>query len=131
MNETMEDARATEKSIKFSDINEWFDNNIKSTTHVEGTDSFVAHGPYLEYQLDLICIKHLPDLNYAMAKLCIDTSTKYRAIMTLKPNNEREFALVSFNGCKSWGDRLKSFIQMETMALEIKDYFRHMSTIIT
>ena len=46
MNETTKDAKAIDKSIKFSDVKEWFDNHAKNKIQVKGATSFVANGPY-------------------------------------------------------------------------------------
>ena len=77
---------------------ECFDGHVKSKSQVKGTNSFVANGPYQEYELDLMFIKHLADQDYEMAILCIDAFTKYCVIVIIKSNNESELAL-GFIGC--------------------------------
>ena len=64
-----------------------------SKSQVKGANSFVADGPYQEYQLGLIIIKHLTYQDYEMAMLCIDAFTKYCAIVLVKSNHETELAL--------------------------------------
>ena len=59
MHETAKDAKDIDKSIECSVVKAWLDNRIKIKSAVKGTNSFVAKGPYQEYQLDLMCIKHL------------------------------------------------------------------------
>ena len=57
MNETTKGAKAIDKSINLIDVKEWFDSRVKSKSQVKGANSFVARGPYQEYQLDLMVIK--------------------------------------------------------------------------
>ena len=64
------------KSIKYIDVQEWLDKNVNNKSQTKGANSAVANGPYQEYELDLLCINHLPDQNYKMATLCIDAFTK-------------------------------------------------------
>ena len=46
MNETTQDAKAIDKSIKFSFVKEWFGSHATSKSQVKGATSFVANGPY-------------------------------------------------------------------------------------
>ena len=64
-----------------------------SKSQEKGANSFVANGPYQEYQLDLMFIKHLTDQYYEMAMLCKDGFTQYCVIIPIKSNSESEFAL--------------------------------------
>ena len=59
--EPTKDATATDRSIQFSDVQEWFANNAKKNkvrTPLKWTNSCVAVWPYHEYQPDLLFIKH-------------------------------------------------------------------------
>ena len=93
MNVTTKDAKVIDKSIKFSDVKAWFDNNVKSKSQEKGASSFVANGPSQEYQLDLMFIKHLKDQDYEIAMRCIDVLTKYCVIAIIKSNNKSELPL--------------------------------------
>lgn len=91
--QTTKDAKKIDNSIKYIDVKEWFDKNVKVKTQKKGTNSFIANGPYQEYQIDLLFINHLPDQNYDIAMLCIDAFTKYCVIVPIKSKNESELAL--------------------------------------
>ena len=57
--ETMKDAKAIDKSIKFSNVKEWLARHVQSQSQVKGANSFVANCPYQEHQLDLMFMKNL------------------------------------------------------------------------
>ena len=92
MHETTKDAKDIDKSIECSVVKAWLDNRIKIKSAVKGTNSFVAKGPYQEYQLDLMCIKHLTKcfcimLIYKYIIYSIDDSTEQRLKSFCADNN--------------------------------------------
>ena len=51
---TLDDSRKIDKSIKMSDIDEFFKNNIRQKKQLKGYNSFVAPEANCEYQIDLM-----------------------------------------------------------------------------
>ena len=56
---TLDDSRKIDKSIKMSDIDEIFKNNIRQKKQLKGYNSFVAPEANYEYQIDLMFFSDL------------------------------------------------------------------------
>ena len=61
---TLDDSRKIDKSIKMSDIDEFFKKNIKQTKQLKGYNSFVAPEANYEYQIDLMFFSDLKNQNF-------------------------------------------------------------------
>ena len=96
LKQTLQDARKVDASIKLDDVRQWMEENAKRKQQLKGRNSFVANGPYHQYQPDLMFIKHLEDQQYDTAMVCIDTFTKIRNRRTSQ-RQERERPCVRFN----------------------------------
>jgi len=94
MNATFQDAKAKEPSIKMADVKDWFSKNVaKKGKDIRGFNSYVAPGPYHEFQVDLFFItkNQLPNQEYPMGMICIDVFTKYATVVPLKSNKPKPF----------------------------------------
>ena len=59
LKQTLADAKEVDPSIKVDDVKQWLEENTKRKQQLKGQNSFVANGPHHQYQLDLMCLKHL------------------------------------------------------------------------
>ena len=89
----MADAKEVDPSIKLDDVRKWMEENTKKKKQLPGQNSFIGNGPHHEYQVDLMFIKHLTDQQYDTAMVCIDTFTKYAAVVPIKGQTENDLAL--------------------------------------
>ena len=92
INNTYNDAKAKDKSIKIDDVKAWFEKNVSKKTGYKGTNSFVPPHAYYEYQSDLLFIKHLEKQEYHIGMICIDIFTKYCVIVPISSKNEGDLA---------------------------------------
>ena len=84
---TLKDARKIDSAITFHDVIKWKENNIDRKTQLKGYNSFVAHKPFEEFQIDLF---FMPGDNqkYNVAMLLVDIFTKYTEAIPLKDKTE-------------------------------------------
>ena len=50
--DTFLQARKKDNTITMEDVKKWFNNNFVRKTNLRGFNSFIAHHPYQEYQID-------------------------------------------------------------------------------
>ena len=89
---TYEDAHKKDKSITLSDVQTWFNNNIKKTKQPPGMNSFIAPYPYYEYQVDLFFLEHLQNQKFKVGLVCIDIFSKYAVVIPIKSKSEGDIA---------------------------------------
>ena len=89
---TLQDAREKDKSIKMSDINEFFNKNVEQKKQQKGYNSFVAPYAYFEYQIDLMFFADLKNQKFEIGMVCIDIFTKYAVVVALQDNKEGNVA---------------------------------------
>ena len=65
---TLKEARKVDKSIKYDDVKNWFDNKFVRKKQLSGYNSFVASYPKQEYQLVLYFVNDLGDQE---SKICL------------------------------------------------------------
>ena len=56
---TLQNAREKDKSIKMSDIDDFFKKNVEMKKQLKGYNSFIAPEAYYEYQIDLMFFSDL------------------------------------------------------------------------
>ena len=54
MANTLKHAKEINPDVKFDDIRKWMSLHIGDKKQLKGYNSFVADGPYIEYQIDLL-----------------------------------------------------------------------------
>ena len=93
LKQTLQDAREVDPSVRLDDVRRWMEENTKRKQQLKGQNSFVGNGPYHEYQVDLMYIKHLTDQQYEAAMVCADAFTTYASVVPVKGNAENDVAL--------------------------------------
>jgi hypothetical protein len=84
---TYVDANNKEPSIRLKDVRDWFVRKVEKTRKEgRGWNSFVAQGPNIEYQFDVMFIteKQLPKQEFAYGLAVIDIFTKYATMIPIK-----------------------------------------------
>jgi len=89
---TFEDARKIDKSIKMTDVDEFFKKNIKQKKQLRGYNSFVAPEANYEYQIDLMFFSDLENQNFKVGMACIDIFSKYAVVVAIKSKQEGDVA---------------------------------------
>ena len=89
---TFEDARKIDKSIKMTDIDEFFKKNIKQKKQLKGYNSFVAPEANYEYQIDLMFFSDLQNQKFKVGMSCIDIFSKYAVVVAIKSKQEGDVA---------------------------------------
>jgi hypothetical protein len=108
---TYNDARLKDSKITIRYAQGWFSGNVINRKQPNGTNSFVAPGPYFEYQMDSFFINDLEDQDFWSGLVCVvvlinsPRSCRYR-VRVGRPRPWR-----SYNPSKRWGGRPKLFIQ--------------------
>ena len=82
--ETFDDVRKINKSIKYTDIVDWYERHVDQKKNLRGENSFIATHPYEEFQMDLMFLSDLKDKEYSSALLIIDIFTKYCVLIPVK-----------------------------------------------
>jgi hypothetical protein len=84
--ETYADARKKDKSITMKDVKDFIDKHVEQKKQLRGYNSFIAHEPKEEYQLDLFFIpkRDFPNETFVGGVLVIDIFTKFISIIPIK-----------------------------------------------
>ena len=77
INNTLKDARKIDPTITLQDVKKWKHNSIERKTQLRGYNSFIAHKPFEEFQVDLFFMNDLPDQTYKVGRLMVDIFTEY------------------------------------------------------
>ena len=64
--------RKVDKSIKMSDIDDFFKQNIRQKKQLKGYNRFVAPQANYEYQIDLMFFSDLLNQQFEVSMACID-----------------------------------------------------------
>ena len=82
---TLKDARKIDSTITLQDVIKWKETSIERKTQLKGYNSFVAHKPFEEFQIDLFFmpgVRH--DQKYNVAMLMVDISQNIQKLYHLK-----------------------------------------------
>ena len=84
--QTYEEAKKKDKSITLADVKKFIDKHVEQKKQLRGMNSFIAHRPKREYQMDLFFIskKDFPKEQYVGGLLMVDIFTKYINIIPIK-----------------------------------------------
>ena len=91
--QTYIDANSKEPSIRLKDVRDWFTRKVERTRKEgRGWNSFVAQGPFQEYQFDVMFIteKQLPNQEYPFGVAVIDVFSKYATMIPIKRRRHEE-----------------------------------------
>jgi len=86
MKETLMEARKKDKSITMKDVKEFIDKHVEQKKQLRGYNSFIAHEPKEEYQVDLFFLpkKDFPKEQYIGGVIAIDIFTRFITIIPIK-----------------------------------------------
>ena len=57
--QTLTDARHIDKTITYSNVKDWFDENIENKRQLKGQNSFIANHAYQEFEIDMMFFSDL------------------------------------------------------------------------
>lgn len=83
LKEHYKDAKIKDNTITINDVKEWRSKNIERKTQLKGYNSFVAQGPYYEYQADLAFFDDDYNPNYKIGVCMIDIFSKYASVVPI------------------------------------------------
>ena len=101
--DTYNHARKIDKRIKYDDVKTWFDKSFVRKTNLKGFNSFIAHEPYQEYQIDLFFINDLENQDYKIGLIIIDIFTKFMTVVPLKTKQPDDVLEGLKEGIKTMG----------------------------
>jgi hypothetical protein len=104
---TNTEARVKDKTITIKDVQSWFSNNVSKTRQPNGSNSFVAPGPYYEYQMDLLFINDLKKQKFKSGLVCIDVFTKFAMVLPLQGKNGKDSAMGIIQAIHEMGHKPK------------------------
>jgi hypothetical protein len=99
---TLKHARQKDPSINMEDVKRWYSENVEKTGKMRGYNSFVAHAPFEEFQLDLLFFTE-PNLEFNVGLLIIDIFTKYCVVIPIKTKKPDEVFRGTVEGFKKMG----------------------------
>ena len=84
--QTYAEARKKDKSITMKDVKDFIDKHVEQKKQLRGYNSFIAHGPKEEYQVDLFFLpkKDFPTESYIGGVIAIDIFTRFITIIPIK-----------------------------------------------
>jgi len=84
--QTYAEARKKDKSITMQDVKDFIDKHVEQKKQLRGYNSFIAHGPKEEYQVDLFFLpkKDFPTESYIGGVIAIDIFTRFITIIPIK-----------------------------------------------
>ena len=59
MQDTFKEAKKVDRSIKFSDVKDWFERSVERKKNLRGFNSYVSLGPRDEFEVDLFDVNYL------------------------------------------------------------------------
>ena len=87
---TLKDAHKIDSTITLEDIIKWKESHVERTTQLKGYNSYIANGPYEQYQVDLFFMNAFHEQDYKVALLMVDVFTKDTEVLPLKNKGERQ-----------------------------------------
>ena len=109
---TLKDARKIDSAITLQDVIKWKENSIERKTQLMGFNSFIAHKPFEEFQIDSFFMPE-PDQNYNVAMLLVGIFTKYTEVIPpFKIKRKEAYYLVWWKVSTKWEASLSLYILM-------------------
>lgn len=84
--ETLAEARKKDRNITLKDVKDFIDKHVEQKRQLRGYNSFIAHGPKEEYQVDLLFMpkKDFPKETFIGGVIAIDIFTKFIVVVPIK-----------------------------------------------
>ena len=84
--QTYTEARKKDKTITMRDVKDFIDKHVEQKKQLRGYNSFIAHGPKEEYQVDLFFLpkKDFPTESFIGGVIAIDIFTRFITIIPIK-----------------------------------------------
>ena len=105
INETLKDAKKYDSSITYEDVKKWKDKHTERKTNLRGQNSFIAHKPAEEYQMDLMFFTDLKDPEYVQGLLMVDIFTKYTVVVPVKTKQIPDVKIAIEEAIKKMGQK--------------------------
>ena len=105
INETLKDAKKYDSSITYDDVKKWKEKHTERKTNLKGQNSFIAHKPAEEYQMDLMFFTDLKDPDYIGGLLMVDIFTKYTVVIPIKTKQIPDVAAAIEEAIKKMGQK--------------------------
>ena len=127
INETLKDAKKYDSTITYEEVKKWKDKHTERKTNLRGQNSFIAHHPADEYQMDLMFFTDLKDPEFAGALLMVDIFTKYTVVIPVKSKQIPDVEKAIEEGIKKMGKKpltIYSDNEGAFVSNQIRDYFK-------
>ena len=125
---TMKDAREKDKTIKTSDIEEFFKKNVEIKAKQRGFNSFTAPHNNYSYQIDLFFMGYYDfdeEQQYRGGLVCIDVLSKYCVVIPIVSKNEPDVIEATKKALEKMGKKPKIIYTDDERAIaggDFKDY---------
>ena len=136
--ETYKEARKKDKSITMQDVKEFISKHQEQKKQLRGYNSFIAHAPKEEYQIDLFFIpkKDFPNETFIGGVIAIDIFTKFISIIPIRSKTIPEIFEAIKQIIQKMGKPKNIYSDNEgawSVGTEISKYFQeqHINHIIT
>ena len=106
--QTFKEAKEKDKSIRISDIKQFFKENVEQKRQLRGYNSFIAPYANFEYQADLLFINDIPSQSFKIGLIMIDIFTKYMTVVPLKTKQDGDV----LDGLSKAFENMKTFPKM-------------------
>ena len=120
INNTLKDARKIDPTITLQDVKKWKHNSIERKTQLRGYNSFIAHKPFEEFQVDLFFMNDLEDQKYNVGMLMVDIFTKYTEVIPLKDKTEGSLLSGLMEGFNKMGGKPETVYSDDEPSLSSK-----------
>jgi hypothetical protein len=137
INQTLKEAKAYDNTITYDYVKSWIARHTERKTNLSGFNSFIAHAPHDEYQMDLMFFTDLKDPVYIGGLLMIDIFTKYTVVVPTKTKQIPDVAIAIKHAIDEMGAKPQTIYSDNEGAFvsnEIQKWFkdhniRHLTTL--
>ena len=92
-----QEAKKIDKTIKITEVKDWYEKNVNETRYYGGKKSFVAPHPNYEYQMALFFVSDLENQRCNMAMACIDIFTKFATVVPIRSKKPDDYQRALWN----------------------------------
>ena len=137
INQTLKEAKTYDNTITYDYVKNWIARHTERKTNLSGFNSFIAHSPHDEYQMDLMFFTDLKDPVYIGGLLMIDIFTKYTVVVPIKTKQIPDVAIaiqqaIIKMGAKPqtiYSDNEGAFVSNEIQKWFKDNHIRHLTTL--